>query len=66
VNEKEVLARYRAMRRWVERERRRLEKTGERKSQAYLRRSRLVDDVDPITLGELIQELRGLSSRRPQ
>ena len=57
MNEKEILARYRAMCRWVERERRRLEKTGERPSQRYLRRSRLVDDVDPVTLRELLLEL---------
>ena len=58
MNAKDILARFRAMRRWVERERRRLEKTGERKSQRYLRRARLVDDVDPITLRELVRELR--------
>lgn len=57
MNEKDVLVRFRAMKRWVERERRRLERTGERKSQAYLRRARLVDDVDPITLRELLREL---------
>jgi len=57
VNEKELMACYRAMKRWVEGERRRLEKTGERKSQRYLRRSRLLDDVDPITLRELVREL---------
>jgi len=32
----------------------------ERKSQRFLRRSRLVDDVDPITLRELVRELRTL------
>ena len=58
MKEKDVMARYRAMRRWVERERRRLERCGERKSQRFLRRSRLVDDIDPITLRELLSELR--------
>jgi len=62
VNEKKFFARFRAMKRWVERERRRLEKTGARKSQRYLRRSRLIDDVDPMTLRELLREL---SSIRP-
>ena len=60
MNAKEILPRYRAMCRWVERERRRLEKAGERKSQRFLRRSRLVDDVDPITLRELVRELRSI------
>jgi len=55
VNAKEIL---RAMCRWVERERRRLEKTGERKSQQFLRRSRLVRR--PITVRELGCELRTL------
>jgi len=65
VNEKELLARYRAMRRWVERERRRLEGTRERPSQRYLRRSRLVDEIDPLTLRELVRELRACG-RGPQ
>ncbi|MEQ1895049.1 MAG: hypothetical protein ABL998_21115 [Planctomycetota bacterium] len=52
------MARFRAMERWVERERRRLEETGERKSQRFLRRARLVDDVDPLTLKELLRELK--------
>lgn len=55
---KELMARFRAMERWVERERRRLEETGERKSQRFLRRARLVDDVDPLTLKELLRELK--------
>lgn len=54
----EVLPRFRAMERWVERERARLEKTGEKKSQRFLRRARLVDDVDPLTLRELLRELK--------
>ena len=58
MNEKEILARYRALRRWVERERRRLERTGERPSQRYQRRARLVDDIDPLSLRELLRELR--------
>jgi len=66
VNEKEILARYRALRRWVERERRRLAKTRGRKSQTYLRRSRLVDCIDPITLRELVRELRSPSGRSPR
>ncbi len=57
MNEKEILARYRAMQRWVNREGRRMERTGVRKSQTYLRRSRLLDDTDPITLRELLREL---------
>ena len=64
MNEKEVLVRFRAIKRWVERERRRLEKTGERKSQGYLRRARLVMEIDPITLRELVRELRAVSGRR--
>ena len=60
MNEKEILTRYRALKRWVEGERRRLERTGERKSQRYLRRARLVDDIDPMTLGEILKELRSL------
>jgi hypothetical protein len=60
VNEQEILARYRAMMAWVARERRRLAKTGERPTQRYLRRSRLVDDTDPLSLRELIRELRTL------
>ena len=55
---KDLMARYHALGRWVERERRRLEKTGERKSQRFLRRSRLVDDTDPISLRELLRELQ--------
>jgi hypothetical protein len=66
VNEKEVLARYRALVRWVERERRRLEKTGDRKSQRYLRRARLLLEVDALTFRELVRELVALSVRRPR
>ena len=60
MSEKEILSRYRAMKRWVERERRRIERAGARKTLRYLRRSRLVDCIDPITLRELIRELRGV------
>ena len=58
---RDVLASYRALRAWVARERRRLERTGERPSQKYLRRARLVDDVDPITFRELLRELRAFA-----
>ena len=66
MNAKEILACYRRMRRWVERERRRLEKTGERPSQIYLRRARLVIEVDAVTMRELVRELQVFSSRRPR
>jgi len=65
VNEKEILARFRALQRWVAREQRRLEKTGERKSQTYLRRARLVIDTDPISFRELLRELQRLRLRTP-
>lgn len=58
MNERDFLRRFRDLQRWVERERRRLKQTGERATQRYLRRSRLVVDVDPITLRELVRELR--------
>jgi hypothetical protein len=61
---RDLIARYRALRRWVERERRHLARTGERPTQRYLRRSRLVDDVDPMTLRELVRELRALTLAR--
>jgi len=63
VNEREILARYRAMRRWVVRERRRLKRAGERPSQTYLRRARLVIEVDSTTCRELVRELRALDLR---
>lgn len=56
----DLLARYRALQRWVQRERRRLERCGGRKTQQFLRRARLVDDIDPLTLRELVRELRSL------
>jgi len=59
----EILARYRRMKRWVERERGRIERTGVRKTQRFLRRARLVDDIDPITLRELLMELRFFARR---
>lgn len=42
------------------RQRRRLECTGERPSQRYLRRARLLDQVDLVTLRELVRELRAV------
>jgi hypothetical protein len=57
VNEKEVLARYRRLQAWVRRERRRLERTRERPSQVYLRRARLLVDMDHLSLRELLREL---------
>ena len=59
------MAQYRALVRWVERERLRLERTGERKSQRYLRRARLVLEVDEVTFRELVRELDAISGRRP-
>lgn len=56
--ERELLARYRALRARVATERRRLARTGERPSQRYLRRARLCDEVDAVTLRELLRELR--------
>ena len=53
----DLMARYRALVRWVEQERRRLEKTGGKKSQRYLRRARLVLEVDELTFTELVREL---------
>ncbi len=58
---RDVLRRYARLRAWVQRERRRLERKGARPSQQYLRRSRLVDDVDPITLRELMRELQDIA-----
>lgn len=57
------MTRYRAIVRWVERERARLQKTGERPSQRYLRRARLVLDTDPLTLRELLRELYAVTLR---
>lgn len=61
---KDLLARYRALVRWVEQERVRLERTGGRKSQRYLRRARLVLEVDELTFTELARELDAISRRR--
>ncbi len=55
---RELLARYRALGRWVEREQKRLARTGERPSQQYLRRARLLVEVDERTFRELVRELR--------
>jgi len=62
VNEDEVLARYLEMRRWVERERRRLKRTGQRPTQRYLRRSRLLIEIDALTFRELVRELWAIRS----
>jgi hypothetical protein len=51
------MARYRALVRWVESERARLEKTEKRPSQLYLRRARLVLDSDPTSFMELLREM---------
>ena len=59
------MAKYRALVRWVERERARLEKTGERKCQRYLRRARLVLEIDELTFRELARELETVSRRGP-
>jgi len=64
MNERELLASYRALRRWVEDERRRLEKTSGRKSQTFLRRARLLIEVDERTFRELVRELTSVSGRR--
>jgi hypothetical protein len=66
MHEKELIALYRRMKAWVARERRRLERTGERPTQRYLRRSRLLIDVDAITFRELVRELVAMSVRRPR
>lgn len=63
MNEKAILARYRRLRTWVAQERRRLERTGERPTQRYLRRARLLMDVDALTFRELVRELRAVSGR---
>lgn len=57
MTEKELLARYRRMRAWVERERKR-RRPEERRDQRYLRRTRLVCEIDAVTLRELLVELR--------
>ena len=60
---RDVLARYVRMRAWVARERRRLERTGKRPSQRYLRRARLLVEVDAVTMRELVRELAALRPR---
>ena len=64
MSEREILARYHAMKRWVERERRRLARTRGRPSQKYLRRSRIVDDTDPVSLRDLLRELQTVTTRK--
>ncbi len=61
-DERQLLARYRALRAWVARERRRLARTGKKPSQQYLRRARLCTEVDPLTFRELARELRQFGS----
>jgi hypothetical protein len=53
---KDLLVRYRRMRAWVRRHR------GQR-DQTYLRRARLVDEVDERTLRELLRELHAFGQR---
>ena len=55
-DERDVLARYRRMAGWIDRERRRRGDT--RPDQQWLRRSRLCADVPPLTLKELLRELQ--------
>jgi hypothetical protein len=59
----DLLARYRRMRAWVASERRRVARTRERPSQRYLRRARLLIEVDDVTFRELARELRAFSGR---
>jgi len=54
---KDLLARYRALVRWVELERVLLERAGGRPTQRYLRRARLVLEIDEVTFRELAREL---------
>ena len=61
---REAVAAYVQMQRWVKGERRRLGKSGERPSIVYLRRSRLVDSVDPRGLFVLLRELQQFLVRR--
>ena len=56
--EDELVVRYRRLRAWVLRERKRLAKTRERPTQRLLRRARLLDEVSVATLRELINELK--------
>lgn len=57
MNEREILARYRRLQAWVRQERRRLDRTRKRPSQVYLRRARLLMDMDHVSLRELLREL---------
>ncbi len=56
----DVFTRYARLRAWVARERRRLVHTGERPTQRYLRRARLVIEVDAVTIRELVREMRAI------
>ena len=64
MRERNVIASYRRLRAWVASERRRLASTGERPTQKFLRRARLVDDIAPITMRELVRELQAFARRR--
>ena len=57
----DLLTCYRELRRWVVRERRRLAKSGKPASQRYLRRARLLVEVDEQTFRELVRELLRVS-----
>ena len=61
MSDDDLLARYRELRRWVTQERRRLAKSGKPASQRYLRRARILTEVDERTFRELMRELKGLS-----
>ncbi len=54
----DLVAAYGRLRRWVERERARQRRETRRPDQCFLRRSRLCADVPPLTLKELLRELR--------
>jgi hypothetical protein len=57
MDERELLAAYRALCANVARENRRLAQTGERPTQRHLRRARLVLEIDRRTFRELAREL---------
>ena len=54
----DLIARYRDLRRCVTQERRRLARSGKLPSQRFLRRARLLVEVDERTFRELLRELR--------
>ena len=57
MNEKQILARYRRMRAWVARERNK-----GRRDQVFLRRGRLVEEIDLVSLRELVRELKAFKA----